>query len=122
PTIITRTMLMNITTTEARPQQASGVELLRLLQLSSSLCPIGAFAFSQGLEQAVERGWVVDEAALSDWLLGLGRHAIAVLDLPLLLRAHRAWQEDDLERALQVAERLLANREARELWDQERDL
>jgi urease accessory protein len=115
-------MLMNITTTEAPPPQASGGELLRLLQLSSSLCPIGAFAFSQGLEQAVERGWVLDEAALSDWLLGLGRHAIAVLDLPLLLRAHRAWQEDDLERALQVAERLLANREARELWDQERDL
>src|SRR5215468_2961236 len=51
-------------------------ELLRLLQLSSSLCPIGAFAFSQGLEHAVERGWVGNEAALGDWLLGVGRHAL----------------------------------------------
>ncbi|MEO8179736.1 MAG: urease accessory UreF family protein [Deltaproteobacteria bacterium] len=113
---------MNTTTTDALPHQASGAELLRLLQLSSSLCPIGAFAFSQGLEQAVERGWVLDEAALADWLLGVGRHAVALLDLPLLLRAHVAWQEDDVERALHIAERLLAHREARELWDQERDL
>lgn len=113
---------MSITTTEALPRPVAGAELLRLLQLSSSLCPIGAFAFSQGLEQAVERGWVLDEAALAEWLLGLGRHAIAVLDLPLLLRAHIAWQEGDTGRALQLAERLLANREARELCDQERDL
>jgi len=115
-------MRMTTSTTDAAPRQASGAELLRLLQLSSSLCPIGAFAFSQGLEQAVERGWVVDEAALAEWLLGVGRHALALLDLPLLLRAHVAWQEDDVERALHIAERLLANREARELWDQERDL
>jgi urease accessory protein len=115
-------MRMNTSTSEALPRPASGTELLRLLQLSSSLCPIGAFAFSQGLEQAVERGWVLDEAALTDWLLGVGRHALARLDLPLLLQAHVAWQEDDVERALQIAERLLANREARELWDQERDL
>jgi len=120
--LTTRTGPMSITTTEALAPEARGAELLRLLQLSSSLCPIGAFAFSQGLEQAVERGWVLDEAALTEWLLGLGRHAIAVLDLPLLLRAHVAWQEDDVQRALNIAERLLANREARELWEQERDL
>ena len=112
-----------MTTAEAAsPPQPAAPELLRLLQLSSSLCPIGAFAFSQGLEQAVERGWVTDEAALSEWLLGLGRHAVARLDLPLLLRAHAAWQSDDVAEALRIAERLLANREARELWEQERDL
>jgi len=95
---------------------------LRLLQLSSSLCPIGAFAFSQGLEQAVERGWVPDEQQLVEWLLGLGRYGIAALDLPLLLRAHAAWTLGDEARALGVAERVLANREARELWEQEQDL
>jgi len=99
-----------------------GPELLRLLQLSSSLCPIGAFAFSQGLEQAVERGWVPDEQQLVEWLLGLGRYGIAALDLPLLLRAHAAWTLGDEARALGVAERVLANREARELWEQEQDL
>jgi len=99
-----------------------GPEVLRLLQLSSSLCPIGAFAFSQGLEQAVERGWVHDEQQLIEWLLGLGRTAMAALDLPLLLRAHAAWALGDDARALRVAERVLANREARELWEQEQDL
>jgi urease accessory protein len=114
---------MSMTTAEALPSpRPAGPELLRLLQLSSSLCPIGAFAFSQGLEQAVERGWVADEGALSEWLLGLGRHALARLDLPLLLRAHAAWQSDDVAQASSIAERLLANREARELWEQERDL
>jgi len=95
---------------------------LRLLQLSSSLCPIGAFAFSQGLEQAVERGWVPDEQRLVEWLLGLGRYALAGLDLPLLLRAHAAWTLGDDAGALGVAERVLANREARELWEQEQEL
>ncbi|HEU4582031.1 MAG TPA: urease accessory UreF family protein [Polyangiaceae bacterium] len=111
-----------MSTTELAPGSAPARELLRLLQLSSSLCPIGAFAFSQGLEQAVERGWVSDEAALGEWLLGLGRHALALLDLPLLMRAHAAWKASDSAAALRVTERLLAQREARELWEQERDL
>lgn len=104
------------------PGGASGTQLLRLLQLSSSLCPVGAFAFSQGLEQAVERGWIPDEAALAEWLVGLGRHGLAQLDLPLLLRAHQAWLRDDVASAQALAERILAQREARELWEQERDL
>lgn len=108
--------------TDPPAQVSSGPELLRLLQLSSSLCPIGAFAFSQGLEQAVERGWIPDEPALARWLLGVGRHGLARLDLPLLLRAHRAWLQDDVELAQVLAERVLAQREARELWEQERDL
>jgi len=101
---------------------APGPEVLRLLQLSSSLCPIGAFAFSQGLEQAVERGWVRDEQQLVEWLLGLGRYSMAALDLPLLLQAHAAWTLGDDAAALRVAERVLANREACELWAQEQDL
>ena len=40
----------------------SGVALTRLLQLVSPALPIGAFAYSQGLEQAVASGWVTDEA------------------------------------------------------------
>jgi urease accessory protein len=100
---------------------ALGTELRRLLQLSRSRCPIGAFALSQGLEQAVERRWVRDEASLSEWLLGVGRHALARLDLPLLLRAHAAWKRGDAATALDIAGQVRANREARELWEQERE-
>ncbi|MFL6548487.1 MAG: urease accessory protein UreF, partial [Povalibacter sp.] len=35
--------------------------LLHILHLASPALPIGAFHFSQGLEQAVECGWVRDE-------------------------------------------------------------
>jgi urease accessory protein len=96
--------------------------LLRMLQLSSSLCPIGAFAYSQGLETAIERGWVTSEGDLREWLLGLGVHALSKLDLPLLLRAHRAATRRDQPRLFAIAERVLASREARELADQERQL
>jgi urease accessory protein len=101
---------------------ASLPALLRLMQLSSSLCPVGAFAYSQGLETAVERGWVVDEASLVAWLGGLGAHGLARLDLPLLLRAHDAALRWDEAALFAIAERMLANREARELADQERQL
>lgn len=96
--------------------------LLRLLQLTSSLFPIGAFAYSQGLENAVELGWVSDEVTLLDWLCGLGRHNLAHLDLPLLIRAHAAWERADDAAALSIGAHLLANREARELMEQDRQL
>ncbi len=96
--------------------------LLRLLQLSSSLCPIGAFAYSQGLETAVDRGWVTNEDSLSAWLSGIGEHGLAKLDLPLLRRAHDAALRWDEARLVSIAEQVLANREARELADQERQL
>ncbi|MCS5945362.1 urease accessory protein UreF [Klebsiella variicola subsp. variicola] len=36
---------------------------LRLMQLASSNLPIGGYSWSQGLEWAVEAGWVPDVAA-----------------------------------------------------------
>ena len=36
---------------------------LRLMQLSSSSLPVGSFTWSQGLEWAVEAGWVTDAEA-----------------------------------------------------------
>jgi urease accessory protein len=106
----------------ALPASLAELALLRLLQLSSSLCPIGAFAYSQGLETAVERGWVVSEGSLEAWVGGLGEHALARLDLPLLLRAHQAARTGDEAELIRLGQRLLASREARELADQERQL
>jgi urease accessory protein len=106
----------------AGPAQVVPLSWLRLMQLTSSQCPIGSFAYSQALEAAVERGWVHDEASLADWLSGIGSHAVAALDLPLLSRAHGAWQCGDDAEALAIAERLLCQREARELLEQERQL
>jgi urease accessory protein len=106
----------------AREEAPGAPALLRMLQLSSSLCPVGAFAYSQGLETAVERGWVTSEAALAQWLLGLGEHALSKLDLPLLQRAHGAAAAGDERRLLEIGSRMLASREAGELRDQERQM
>jgi len=115
----------NGTSTHGARSQAAPLgmsELLRLLQLSSSLCPIGAFAYSQGLENAVEQGWIGSEAALAGWLDGVGTHALARLDLPLLAHAYAAWKRGDATAALQVGERIASNRESRELHEQDHQL
>ena len=76
-------------------ESARRVSLSRLLQLTSPALPLGGFAYSQGLEQASNRGWVTDAPSLEDWLLGRLRHCVACTDLPLLGRHYLAWKNDD---------------------------
>jgi urease accessory protein len=96
--------------------------LLRLLQLASPALPVGAFNFSQGLEYAVEAGWIRDERAAGEWILGLARHGVATLDLPLLLRLHAAWRSGDAARARHLSAELVAAREMQELRAEERHM
>lgn len=93
---------------------------LRLLQLASPALPIGAFTYSQGLEWAVEAGWVRDSATLSDWLSGLMDDGLALLELPILKRLYLACAADDLAALERWARRLYAARETRELRAEER--
>ena len=69
----------------------TGLPLLRLLQLASPALPIGAFAYSQGLEAAVAAGWVARRGQRARLDRGLLEHALASLDLPVLARLHAAW-------------------------------
>jgi urease accessory protein len=89
--------------------------LLRLLQLASPALPIGAFNFSQGLEYAIEHGGVRTERDARDWILGLARHGMATLDVPMLLRLHAAWTDEDAARAHDLSAELFASRETMEL-------
>jgi urease accessory protein len=101
---------------------------LRWLQLCSSQLPVGAFAYSQGLEQAATRGWITTTADLERWLSGLLRHTLAQTDLPLLSRAWRAWSavdhapESALAKAEALSDQVLALRESSELRQEERRL
>jgi urease accessory protein len=90
------------------------VAFLRLLQLVSPALPIGAFAFSQGLEMAVELGWVRDEATARAWLLGSLEDGLARLELPLVARLHPAWRAGDTSAVERWSELLLASRETYE--------
>ncbi len=110
---------MNTGTTTAT---ADPLSLLRLLQLASPALPVGAFNFSQGLEYAVEQGWVRDGAGTTEWILGVAGHGIATLDLPLLLRLHAAWEAQDASRARRLSQELIAARETQELRAEERHM
>lgn len=101
----------------------SATPLLRLLKLCSPQLPIGAYHFSQGLEDAVERGLVRDEAGAGSWIVGLAAESLGTLDLPLLLRLHAAWSEDRSPlRARRLSARLIAARETAELRAEDRHL
>ncbi|MFP5506513.1 MAG: urease accessory protein UreF [Gammaproteobacteria bacterium] len=102
--------------------EVGGIALLRLLQLVSPALPVGAYAYSQGLEAAVEAGWVRDEASLRDWLFGVLEHSLCRIDLPLLARLQRAWTVGD-DAALEYwAAWLMAQRESAELQAEDRHL
>lgn len=47
----------------------SSAALYRLLTWLSPAYPVGAFAYSQGLEAAIARGLVTDRASTQDWLI-----------------------------------------------------
>ena len=102
------------------PTESSPLARLRLLQLCSPSLPIGGFTYSQGLEYAVEAGWVRDLADAEDWLTGLLQEGLRCLDVPVLARLVRAVETDDPATAMIWCERLLAARETQELRTEER--
>ncbi len=90
--------------------------LLRVLQLASPALPIGGYAYSQGLEYAIEQGWVTDINSAAGWLGGLLEHSLARLDLPVLLRQYDALERADDGALFSWNDWLLANRETAELY------
>nr|WP_209262624.1 urease accessory protein UreF [Thiorhodococcus minor] len=93
--------------------------LLRLLHLVSPSLPTGAFAYSQGVEWAVESGWLRKAADLEDWLGDQVRTTLTGVDLPLLARLYDASLASDDAALAEWTARLLASRETRELRSEE---
>ena len=83
-TIITITVIAMI---EARA-------LMRLLQLASPMLPVGAYAYSQGLEAAIEAGVVHDPETCAAWIGDTMALYLARFELPLLARMIDAWRAD----------------------------
>jgi len=94
---------------------------LRLLHLVSPSLPVGAFTYSQGLEWAVECGWVRDEPGLGDWVQDLLETGIAGLEIPLLKRLYQSAASNDPETFACWSGYLVASRETRELREEERN-
>lgn len=96
--------------------------LARLFRLASPALPIGSYAYSEGLEQAVASGWVRDEASASDWITGLLTHLLGRHDVPILLRLCGALACADEGAFVRWDRRLAASRETPELLRQDQDL
>lgn len=76
-------------------EPARAAQALLQIWLSPSF-PVGAFAYSHGLEAAVERGWVRDRGSLESWLADLVTHGSLRNDLILAAIAWRAVATGDV--------------------------
>jgi len=94
----------------------SSGQLIHALHLFSPSLPIGAFAFSQGLEAAIESGHVRDPESLARWCDGVMRFSLTTLDCHHAIRAYRAGSASTFR---DVNAELLASRETRELLQED---
>ena len=92
------------------------VGLMRLLTWLSPAFPTGAYAYSHGLEWAVETQDLRDGATLLEWLSAVIEHGSARTDTILLRHAHRAANDPSALR--DIAELGLATAAGRERRDE----
>ncbi|WP_455202404.1 urease accessory protein UreF [Kaarinaea lacus] len=114
--------VLTIITTTSITMNSSPASSLRLWQLISPALPIGAFAYSQGLEYAVEEGWVKDETTAAQWIIGIINHSLSSLDIPVLARLYEAWQTRDMDKVIYWNRYLQASRESSELLTEDRQI
>jgi len=93
----------------------ASLALLRLLQLASPALPVGAYAYSHGLEWAVQAGWVRNAEDAERWIAGLLHEAWSRLDVPVLARLYRALEAGDGSAVARWSGRLRASRESAEM-------
>ncbi len=87
---------------------------LPLLAWLSPSFPVGAFAYSHGIEAAVEADDIHDAATLRDWLTDILRHGAGLSDSILLAAAWRAARDDGANALVRVNELALALSPSRE--------
>ncbi|MBT8147748.1 MAG: urease accessory protein UreF [Gammaproteobacteria bacterium] len=89
-------------------------QLIRLQQLGSANLPVGAFAFSQGLESAVDSGWLKSAEEVESWLDVQLRYSIGKVDIPIYFRLHQACGDKNIASQRYWNDFLLACRETSE--------
>ncbi|MFT9294253.1 MAG: urease accessory UreF family protein [Acetobacter orientalis] len=95
---------------------AQGLAFLQLLSWVSPAFPTGGYAYSHGLEWAVEQGYVHNVAALMAWVETLLLHGSLGNDLILL---NAAWLAgDDNVRLAEIAEFACACASSRERYEE----
>lgn len=85
----------------------------------SPTLPIGGFTYSQGIEKAVEDGWVTDVDTAYEWLNGQFSCGLTYTDLPILRKLYSAYEQNDRLDVQRWGQVLLACRETSELRQEE---
>lgn len=88
---------------------------MQLMWLASPALPVGGFSYSEGLEAAVESGWVRNEAQAAKWLQDQLMLSLARSDLPVVAKAVGAWLRTDLPRIEELNHWVGRTRETSEL-------
>ncbi len=86
-----------------------------MMRLASPAMPIGGFSYSQGLESAIDCGWVQDEASLITWLRDALAMNVGRYEAPLLHACVQALLAGDMAQAEALNADCLASRESAEL-------
>lgn len=90
----------------------AGAALLRLLTWLSPAFPVGAFAYSGGLERAVHDRWVRDAVDLEGWIVATLSHGAGWNDAVFFAEAWRECGNDEgLTATAELAEALAGSRE-----------
>jgi len=100
--------------------QHTSLSTLRLLHLISPNLPTGAFTYSQGMEWAVECGWIKNEEQTKQWLISVLTDSLAYLELPLLFRLYQAVENNNKSEFQRCCQWMYASRETNELREEEK--
>jgi urease accessory protein len=86
-------------------------DILTLAQWLSPAFPVGAFAYSHGLEAATQAGWVTSGATLAEWLEDVIAHGSGRNDCILLRAAYDAEGPQELAEVDAMAKAVAASGE-----------
>jgi urease accessory protein len=75
----------------------NNLSLLRLLQITNTALPIGAYSYSEGIESLVEAKVIYDQITLKNWLEQELRYGAIRIEAALMLRGYKAKEIGDLE-------------------------
>jgi len=95
--------------------------LLRLLHLVSPSLPIGSFTYSQGIEWAVEAGWIESYSSLKEWMENQLHTGMTYLDIPVIMHLYQAVEDENKEALTYWIHYLNASRETSELLQEEKN-
>lgn len=105
---------------------STNIALFRLLQLSSSTLPVGAYSYSEGLEALVQADKIDSGSSLQQWLEQELQHGSIRVEAAVMLRVYQATIVQDFETVISWNNWLSAVRETEELrlqsWQMGRSL